>query len=261
MHRSFKIVNNKVVITVINGDCIIELKAIKHKPDLIYCDLPFGITNCSWDTSIEFDKMWQQIERLAHDHTPVVFHSQQPFTSALVMSNRKLFRYSWVWEKSKATGFLNAKLRPLVAHEDILVFCKTKPVYYPIMVSGKAYNKGKRKKQSEDDIYNHYDVREIKSTGLRFPRSVQYFKTAESEGKIFQKTQKPVALCKYIIETYTRPGDLILDFTAGSGTVGIASLALCRNAILIEKSISHYRVIMQRLQHFTKSCSCTHRPA
>jgi hypothetical protein len=230
------------------GDCLIELPKINQKIDLIYCDLPFGTTQCSWDSIIDFEKMWIEVCRLADKHTPIVFHAQQPFTSALIMSNPNMFKYTWVWEKSKATGFLNSKKRPLVAHEDIVVFCKGTPPYYPQMTNGIAYNKGLRKQQTENDVYGKYKQTITKNEGNRYPRSVQYFKTSESEGKTYHKTQKPIDLCKYIINTYTKEGDTVLDFTAGSGTVGVACKELNRNAILIEKDIDSFKKINQRIK-------------
>lgn len=232
--------------TLVNADCFDVFPFIEDKSiDLIYCDLPFGTTQCSWDEVIPFDKMWEQVIRIAKQHTPIVFHAQQPFTSALIMSNPKMFKYTWVWEKSKATGFLNAKKRPLVAHEDIIVFCKGTPVYYPQMTEGTAYNKGVRKQQTENDVYRSFEQVEVKSEGLRYPRSVQYFKTAESEGKTWHKTQKPLDLCKYIISTYTQVGETVLDFTAGSGTVAIGG-EIGRNVILVEKDLNEFEKLKER---------------
>jgi hypothetical protein len=219
-----------------NNDALNILYKIDNESiDLIYCDLPYGTTQCNWDEVIPFSDMWFQIRRIAKQNAPIVFHAQQPFTSALIMSNPKMFKYTWVWEKSKATGFLNAKKRPLVAHEDIVVFCKGTPVYYPQMTEGTAYNKGIRKEQTENDVYGKFEQVEVKSEGLRYPRSVQYFKTAESEGKTFHKTQKPIDLCRYIIETYSKENDNVLDFTMGSGTSGVVFKELNRNYIGIEK--------------------------
>ena len=215
--------------------------------DLIYCDLPYGTTQCSWDEVIPYSDMWFQIRRIAKKNAPIVFHAQQPFTSALIMSNVEMFKYTWVWEKSKATGFLNAKKRPLVAHEDIVVFCKGTPVYYPQMTEGTAYNKGIRKQQTENDVYGSFEQVEVKSDGLRYPRSVQYFKTAESEGKTYHKTQKPIALCKYIIETYSKENDVVLDFTMGSGTSGVASIELNRKYIGIEKDVEIFNIAKNRI--------------
>mgnify|MGYP003657300893 FL=1 len=147
------------------GDCL-ELmpKHIEDKSiDLIYCDLPYGTTQCKWDEIIPYNEMWAECKRVLKDYGTIVFHAQQPFTSALIMSNPKMFKYSWVWEKSKATGFLNAKIRPLVAHEDIVVFAKNKPPYCPQMTKGTAYNKGVRKEQTENDVYGGFNKVEVKS--------------------------------------------------------------------------------------------------
>ncbi len=234
--------------TFYQGDCLEVLPLLpSNSIDLIYCDLPFGTTQCSWDEVIPFDKMWEHIIRIAKQNTPIVFHAQQPFTSALIMSNPKMFKYTWVWEKSKATGFLNSKKRPLVAHEDIIIFCKGTPVYYPQMTEGIAYNKGFRKQQTENDVYGSFEQVEVKSDGLRYPRSVQYFKTAESEGKTFHKTEKPIELCKYIINTYSLEGQTVLDFTMGSNKSGLACEMLNRNFIGIEKDAEHFATSVGRV--------------
>jgi site-specific DNA-methyltransferase (adenine-specific) len=233
------------------GDCLEVLPLLPDgSVDLIYCDLPFGTTQCSWDNVIPFDKMWEQVKRIAKHNTPIVFHSQQPFTSNLIMSNPKMFKYTWVWEKSKATGFLNAKKRPLVAHEDIIVFCKGTPVYYPQMTQGEAYNKGVRKQQTDNDVYGKFEQVEVKSDGLRYPRSVQYFKTAESEGQTFHKTEKPIDLCKYIIQTYTMEGQTVLDFTMGSNKSGLACEMLNRNFIGIESDAEHFATSIRRVSEY-----------
>jgi len=201
--------------------------------------------------------MWFQIRRIAKKNAPIVFHAQQPFTSALIMSNPEMFKYTWVWEKSKATGFLNAKKRPLVAHEDIVVFCKGTPVYYPQMTEGTAYNKGIRKQQTENDVYGSFEQVEVKSDGLRYPRSVQYFKTAESEGKTFHKTEKPIELCKYIVNTYSLEGQTVLDFTMGSNKSGLACEMLNRNFIGIEKDPEIFRIAAQRILELDKTNEST----
>lgn len=223
------------VLHVFNDDAISYMKTLLSESiDLVYCDLPYGTTKCKWDVVIPFNDMWEQVIRITKKHSPIVFHAQQPFTSELIMSNKKMFKYTWVWEKSKSTGFLNAKKRPLVAHEDIVVFCKGTPTYYPQMTNGAAYNKGVRKKQTNNDVYGKFEQVEVKSDGSRYPRSVQYFKTAESEGRTWHKTQKPELLARYIIETYSREGDVVLDFAAGSGTAAIGA-EMGRNVILVEK--------------------------
>ena len=214
-------------LNIFNEDALDFLPKLENESiDLIYCDLPFGTTQCSWDEVIPFDKMWEQVIRIAKQ-------------------NPKMFKYTWVWEKSKATGFLNAKKRPLVAHEDIVVFCKGTPVYHPQMTEGTAYNKGVRKQQTENDVYGNFEQVEVKSDGLRYPRSVQYFKTAESEGKTWHKTQKPKDLCKYIIETYSKQGEVVLDFTAGSGTTAIG-VEIGRTVVLVEKNLNEFEKLKER---------------
>lgn len=231
-----------------NNNALSVLRKLDNESiDLIYCDLPFGTTQCDWDELIPFYDMWREVKRIAKENTPIVFHAQQPFTSSLITSYPEIFKYTWVWEKSKATGFLNAKKRPLVAHEDIVVFCKGTPVYYPQMKEGNAYNKGVRKQQTENDVYGSFEQVEVKSDGLRYPRSVQYFKTAESEGKTYHKTQKPIALCKYIIETYSKENDIVLDFTMGSGTSGVAAIELNRKYIGIEKDAEIFNIAKNRI--------------
>lgn len=237
--------------TLYHGDCLGVLPLIgKESIDLVYCDLPFGTTQCGWDNVIPFEKMWKEVIRIAKKNAPIVFHAQQPFTSNLILSNPKMFKYTWVWEKSKATGFLNAKKRPLVAHEDIVVFCKGTPVYYPQMTQGEAYNKGVRKQQTDNDIYGIFEQVEVKSEGLRYPRSVQYFKTAESEGQTFHKTEKPIDLCRYIIQTYSLEGQTVLDFTMGSNKSGLACEMLNRNFIGIESDIKHFETSIRRVSDY-----------
>jgi DNA modification methylase len=163
----------------------------------------------------------------------------------LVSSNLNLFRYSWVWEKSKATGFLDAKRKPLKAHEDILIFSKHRTKYNPQKVAGVPYNKGYRKEQIKDDIYGQYDQQKIIDyDGLRYPRSVIYFKTSESEGEVIHRTQKPLSLWSYLINTYTNEGDTVHDSCLGSGTTLEACANLKRNCIgfeLLPDWEEHYR--------------------
>ena len=167
----------------------------------------------------------------------------------MIDSNRELFKYSWIWEKSKATGFLNAKIRPLVAHENVLIFAKNKPPYNPVMTEGSSYNKGLRKEQTNDDVYDDFEQIEVKSDGLRYPRSVIYFKTAETEGEVYHKTQKPVALFEYLIKTYTNEDDLVLDNVSGSGTTAVACKNSNRNYICIEQDEEYYQKSLERIKN------------
>jgi DNA modification methylase len=233
------------------GDCLELMNDIPDESvDMILCDLPYGTTQCSWDSVIDFSRLWIQYERIIKTNGAIVLTASQPFTSKLIVSNINRFKYSMVWEKSKATGFLNAKKRPLVAHEDIVVFCKHTPPYYPQMTQGEVYNKGVRKKQTENDVYGKFKQTEVKSEGLRYPRSVVYFKTAESEGDVIHKTQKPVTLFEYLIKTYTNEGETVLDNCSGSGTTAIACITTNRNYICIENDKKHFENSNRRVELF-----------
>ena len=236
-------------IKLLRGDCLELMKDIPDKSvDLILCDLPYGTTACKWDEIIPFEPLWEQYERVIKDNGAIVLTASQPFTSTLIMSNIKLFRYTWVWEKSKATGFLNAKKRPLVAHEDITVFSKKPTTYNPQFSTKEPYNKGIRKEQTDDDVYGNFERVEVKSDGKRYPRSVVYFKTAESEGAVLHKTQKPLKLFEYLIKTYTNEGDLVLDNCMGSGSTGVACLNTNRNFIGIELDDKYFEIAKKRIE-------------
>ncbi len=233
--------------TVHQGDCLELMRDILDGGvDMILADLPYNTTNCKWDTIIPFEPLWEQYKRIIKPNGAIVLTASQPFTSALVMSNPKMFKYSWVWEKSKATGYLNAKKRPLYAHEDVLVFYNKPTTYNPQMTPGTPYDKGMAHRPTS--VYGSQRAIHVKNeNGQRYPRSVQYFKTAESEDTAKHPTQKPVALFEYLIKTYTNEGDLVLDNVAGSGTTGDASQNLKRNFILMEQEPEYVEIIKQRL--------------
>ena len=237
-------------IQLYHGDCLEVMKEIEDKSvDMILCDLPYGTTNCSWDIVIPFEPLWEQYNRIIKDNGAIVLFGSEPFSSALRMSNIKNYKYDWVWEKSKATGFLNAKKRPLVAHEYIHVFYKKQPLYNPQMREGTPYNKGMRKQQTENDVYGEFKQVEVKSEGKRYPRSVIYYKTAETEGETFHKTQKPVSLLEYLINTYTNTGEVVLDNCMGSGSTGIACINTNRKFIGIELDDTYFNVAKERINN------------
>jgi len=243
---------------ILLGDCLELMKDIPNGSiDMILCDLPYGTTACKWDTIIPFDKLWEQYERVAKPNAPIVLTASQPFTSALVMSNPKLFKYEWIWEKSKASNFLLAKKQPLKAHENILVFANGTPKYYPQKTQGKPYYRGGIKEKHDNpevsnNIPNYHSHIRKSEDGMRLPRSVQYFTTAEFDGK-FHPTQKPIALFEYLIKTYTNENDLVLDNTAGSGTTAIACLEENRQFIVMEKEQKYYDIILKRVGDFNKN--------
>ena len=231
------------------GDCLERMKEIPDGSiDLVLTDPPYGTTACKWDSVIPFEPMWTELKRIIKSSGAIVLFGSEPFSSLLRCSNLKMFKYDWIWEKSKATGFLNSKKQPLRAHETISVFYSKQPIYNPQKMKGDSYNKGVRKEQTENDVYGRFNQVEVKSDGLRFPRSVQYFKTAESEGG-FHKTQKPVALLEYLIKTCTQEGEMVLDFTMGSGSTGVAAKNLKREFIGIEMDAGYFDVAKNRIEN------------
>ena len=238
------------------GDCLERMKEIESgSVDLILTDPPYGTTACKWDSIIPLEPMWEQLKRIIKPNGAIVMTASQPFTSVLISSNMKQFKYNWVWEKSKASNFLLAGYMPLKAHEDIVIFCgKGKPTYNAQMTDGKPYSGEKRasKKGSNSDVVNNVpnpQKRKGSADGKRKPRTVQYFKTAESEGKTTHPTQKPVALMEYLIKTYTNESETVLDFTMGSGTTGVAAKNLDRKFIGIEMDENYFNIAQERINN------------
>lgn len=219
------------------GDCIEVMKQIPDKSvDMILCDLPYAMTQNKWDSLIPLDLLWAEYERIIKDRGVIALTAQGVFAAKLILSNEKLFKYKISWIKSKPTNFLNAKKQPLRKHEDICIFYKRQPVYHPQMSPGEPYTKGVRKSQLSGS-YGDFKPVEVKSdSGNRYPSDVVYFKTAESEGAVWHPTQKPVGLGRYLIKTYTNPGDIVIDNTFGSGSFLVAAILEGRNFIGIEKN-------------------------
>lgn len=227
---------NKFINAVVQGDCMKVMKNIEDKSiDMILCDLPYGTTQNKWDSIIPLKDLWKEYNRIIKDNGAIVLTAQGIFTAKLILSNEKNFKYKIVWEKSKATNFLNAKKQPLRKHEDICVFYKKQPTYNPQMREGEAYNKGIRKDQHTGS-YGKFDPVEVKSNGKRYPVDIVYFKTAESEGKVYHSTQKPIELGRYLIRTYTNEGDIVLDNACGSGSFLVSAKMENRRYIGIEKN-------------------------
>lgn len=228
------------IYPIVNGlyeaDCLEFMKNIPDKSiDMILCDLPYGMTQNNWDSYIPLDLLWDQYNRIIKTNGAIVLTSQGLFTAKLIMSQPKLYKYKWVWEKSKPTNFLNAKKQPLRKHEDVCVFYKKQPTYNPQMVPGEPYDKGIRKDQLSGS-YGDFQPVHVQSSGERYPTDIIYVKTAECEGDVVHPTQKPIELGRYLIRTYSNPGDVILDNTFGSGSFLVAALMEGRNFIGIEKN-------------------------
>lgn len=241
-------------IELIQGDCLEKMKDIPDKSiDMILCDLPYGTTACKWDTVIPFEPLWEQYKRLIKDNGAIVLTASQPFTSALVMSNTRLFKYDWCWRKPRGTGHLNAKKQPLRDKEDILVFYKNQPVYNPQYEKGEPYTAlkgGKASKVSDKGkttygkFMNGCEFRND-NDGFRYPKQVLEFGVVE-RGTV-HPTQKPVPLFEYLIRTYTNEGDTVLDNCMGSGTTGVACKNLNRNFIGIELDPEYFKIAEKRI--------------
>ena len=244
---------DKFVNRVIEGDCI---EVMHHLPndciDMVLCDLPYGTTQNKWDSIVPLDELWAEYKRIVKPNGAIVLTSQGLFTAALIMSQPKLFKYKWVWEKSKPTNFLNAKKQPLRKHEDVCVFYNKQPVYNPQMTEGEPYDKGVRKNQLSGS-YGDFQPVHVHSDGKRYPTDVVYFKTAESEGEVFHATQKPVELGRYFVRTYSKPGDIILDNTSGSGSFVVAALMEGRNFVGIEKNADTELFKGEKIEYIKKT--------
>lgn len=225
-----------VINRLYEGDCLELMKNIPdNSVDMILCDLPYGTTQNNWDCYINLEELWKEYKRVIKLNGAIVLTSHGIFTARLILSQPKIFKYKWVWEKSKPTNFLNSKKQPLRKHEDICVFYQKQPTYHPQMTEGEPYDKGIRKNQLSGS-YGDFQPVHVRSDGERYPTDIIYIKTAESEGDVLHPTQKPVELGRYMIRTYSNPGEIILDNTFGSGSFLVAALLEGRNFIGIEKN-------------------------
>ena len=223
---------------------------------MVLTDPPYGTTACKWDSIIPLEPMWEQLKRVIKPNGAIVMTASQPFTTALISSNMKMFRYSWVWEKAHAANFMVAKYRPLAKHEDIVVFSNGRTTYNPQMVTGKPVKKrigkivAQRKKES---IYGTRPaiLSEVISDQY-YPSSVQRFSAGAMSGRL-HPTQKPVALMEYLIRTYTNEGETVLDFTMGSGSTGVACKNTDRHFIGIELDTDYFNIAKERINSTEQS--------
>ena len=225
------------------GDCLEVMKEIDDKSiDMILCDLPYGTTRNKWDTIIPFEPLWEQYNRIIKDNGAIVLFAQTPFDKVLGVSNLKMLRYEWIWEKPIGTGYLNAKKMPLKKHENILVFYKKLPTYNPQFTKGAPYRKTSGGVSTCSCYGKHHTVSNT-NDGFRYPLSIQRF----NKDRGLHPTQKPVSLFEYLIKTYTNEGETILDNCIGSGTTAIAAINTNRNYIGIEKDEGYYSIAMKRI--------------
>lgn len=233
---------------LIQGDCLEVMPLIAAKSiDLILADLPYGTTKNSWDVIIPFEALWQNYERIIKDNGAIVLTSQQPFASMLIMSNPKLFRYEWIWEKEKGTGFLNANRMPLKSHENILVFYKSLPTYNPQKEKGKPYLKNRVSNRTTN--YGKFKLLSTNNNGDRYPKSILKFNNDSQNGSSLHPTQKPTALLEYLIRTYTNENQTVLDNTMGSGSTCLAAKNTNRKFIGIEKEENYFDIAVKRIKN------------
>lgn len=230
-----------------HGDCLELMNNIPDDSvDMVLCDLPYGTTRNKWDKCIPLEKLWQEYKRVVKKNGAIVLFAQTPFDKVLGASNLDMLKYEWIWKKPQATGHLNAKKMPMKSHENILVFYRQLPTYNPQWEWGKPYtaacsshstNYGKQK-----------DSVTTTSDGRRFPKDVLRFGKAETD-KHLHPTQKPVALLKYMIKTYTDSGDTVLDNCMGSGSTGVACVHTNRHFIGIELDDDYFNIAKQRIDN------------
>jgi len=255
------------MIKVFLGDCLELYKNIEPKSiDLILTDLPYGTTACKWDTIIPFDKLWEMVNYLLKPNGAFITTASQPFTSALVMSNPKMFRYEYVWDKVKGSGFLNANKMPIIRHEEVLVFYNALPTYNKQLKKrnsnshslGKVENYTKNEPKNTGGVYGMQGIEFkkrniIQDYSLKNPDSIIEFSVGNNRGKYkrYHPTQKPIALFQYLLKTYSNEGMAIFDPCMGSGTTGIACKNTNRSFIGIEKDEAYFKIAEQRINEKT----------
>jgi len=228
-----------------NDDCLKILPTLDESCiDMVLVDLPYGQTGCNWDCVIDLEKMWKQLNRICKDTTAIVFFCTTKFGNTLINSNPKQFRYDLVWEKSNSVGFLNANKMPLRLHEMMYIFYKKLPIYNPQKTAGKPYDQSDQHPTNIVKTYKGGGVIKHQSDGsTRHPTSIIQF--PNKKGK--HPTAKPVELCEWLINSYSKKGDTVLDFTMGSGTTGVACKNLNRKFIGIEMDEEYFKICEERL--------------
>lgn len=240
------------MIQLYQGDCLELMSDIPDGSiDMILCDLPYGTTQNKWDNKLPLDALWAHYERIIKTNGAIVLFSQMPFAAELVSSNPKLFRYEWIWQKSQGTGFLNANRMPLKAHENLLVFYKRLPVYYPQKIPGKPYT---RPPSANTGSYGKFlPVDTVNEDGSRYPLDVIAFQTCNgSKDRPVHPTQKPVPLLEYLIRTYTDEGDTVLDNCMGVGSTGVACVNTARHFIGMELVEDYFQIARRRIDDCLK---------
>jgi len=234
------------IVKLMLGDCLERMKEIPSGTvDMVLTDPPYGTTACKWDTPIDLSLMWWFLRSLVKPNGAIVMTASQPFTTTLIASNMKMFKYCWVWDKVKPSTGLHAKIMPLRSTEDVVVFGNGKTVYNPIMVEKKL--RVEDKNDSNGETFGGARVkRKHDNGGKGYPKNLLTISNANQKGRV-HPTQKPVALMEYLIKTYTNDGEIVLDFTMGSGTTGVACVNTNRKFIGIELDPEYFKIAEKRI--------------
>ena len=257
---------------IYNEDCLEGMKRIPDgSVDMVLCDLPYGTTQLKWDTIIPFDKLWEQYLRVCKTNAAIVLFSSQPFTTDLINSNRKMFKYEIIWKKTQRTGFFDAKKRPLRLHENILLFYGKQPTYNPQrVIKDNAVGVGRRRGNSDFMKTNGGFVGKVgkekaetyyyEEKGWRYPTDVIKFSNwngalfGNTDRSVKHPTQKPVDICEYLIKTFSNEGETVLDNCMGSGTTAVACINTGRNFIGFELDKNYYDISQERIYNSKSGC-------
>ena len=230
------------------GDCLERMKEIPDgSVDMILTDPPYGTTACKWDSIIPLEPMWEQLKRIIKPNGAIVMTASQPFTTTLISSNMKMFKYCWIWDKVRPSGFQVAKYKPMMQHEDIVVFGTPKTIYNRQMKDRPKPVSSYATKKSESNPLANNDGKKRTYTQWN-PKSIIVLNKG-TDGKYIHPTQKPVALMEYLIKTYTNESETVLDFTMGSGSTGVAAKNLNRNFIGIEMDKEYFNIAQDRIEN------------
>lgn len=237
------------MIDLRHSDCLAEMATLPDQSiDMVLTDPPYGTTQCKWDAIVPLAPMWAQLKRVTKPNAAIVMTAGQPFTTTLIASNFELFRYTWVWDKTRGSNFANARRQPMKSHEDVLVFYRKQPIYNPQFWYSTPYQTKQRERSSViagvGAGINDTCTATVSEDGRRYPLSIIEIKR---DGKREHPTQKPVALMEYLVKTYTNPGARVLDFTMGSGTTGVACRKLLRRFVGIEKDAEYFALATRRI--------------
>jgi DNA modification methylase len=239
---------------LLRGDCLDLMKTLPAgSVDCILTELPYGTTDNKWDSVIPMDRLWAAWRRVMRPGAPVILFTQQPFTTTVAASNLRELKTEWIWEKAVATGFLNAKKYPMKCHENILVFCDRLPPYFPQKTQGGLPYRTSKGANTSTNYSDAAASVSLNTDGSRYPRTVQRMCRRPLTDRGSHPTQKPLELLEYLIRTYTRPGELVLDCCAGSGSTLVAAIKTGRRFAGIELSPEYHRVAMERVFAATSS--------